>query len=138
MPKLTAPAQKRLNAAHPLLIKLFTACLADPKCPRFTVLDSQRDRQAQERAFSLGHSKAHFGQSAHNWTPALALDVVPYPIDWDDLPRFKVLGAFVEAKARQLGIPMSWGGRWKSFKDYPHYQLEPWREFAAKARLFGV
>ena len=137
MPKLTAPAQKRLNAAHPLLIKLFTACLADPMCPRFTVLDSQRDRQAQERAFSLGHSKAHFGQSAHNWTPALALDVVPYPIDWDDLPRFKVLGAFVEAKARQMGIPLVWGGRWR-FKDYPHYQLEPWREFAAKAKLFGV
>lgn len=138
MPKLTAPAQARLDLAHPQLKKLFAACLADPACPPFTVLDSQRGRQAQEKAFSLGNSKAHFGQSAHNWTPALALDVVPYPIDWDNLVRFKALGKFVTAKAATLGIPISWGGAWKSFKDYPHYEMSPWREFAKKAKLFGV
>jgi peptidoglycan LD-endopeptidase CwlK len=138
MPKLSAASQKRLDAAHPLLIKLFKACISDPMCPDFTVLDSQRGRAAQEKAFSAGNSKAHFGQSPHNWTPSIALDVVPYPIDWEDLPRFKVLGAFVEAKARELGIPISWGGRWRSFKDYPHYELTPWRDFAKKSKLFGV
>ena len=138
MPKLSAAAQKRLDAAHPLLIKLFTACLADPKCPAFTVLDSQRGREAQEKAFNAGNSKAHFGQSPHNWTPSIALDVAPLPIDWEDLKAFKTLGVFVEAKAVALKIPVSWGGRWKSFKDYPHFELTPWRDHAKKAKLFGV
>jgi peptidoglycan L-alanyl-D-glutamate endopeptidase CwlK len=138
MAKLSAASQKRLDAAHPLLIKLFTACLADPACPAFTVLDSQRGREAQEKAFNAGNSKAHFGQSPHNWTPSIALDVAPLPIDWENLAAFKALGAFVEAKAAALKIPVGWGGRWKSFKDYPHFELTPWRDFAKKSKLFGV
>ncbi|HXE39922.1 MAG TPA: hypothetical protein VN639_15765, partial [Azonexus sp.] len=113
MPSLSASSQARLDLAHPLLAKLFMACAADPACPPFAVLDSQRDRQAQEKAFSLGNSKAHFGQSAHNWAPAVACDVVPYPVDWNNLARFKALGAFVTAKARTLGIDITWGATWK-------------------------
>lgn len=138
MPKLSAASQKRLDAAHPMLVKLFAACLADPACPAFTVLDSQRGREAQEKAFNAGNSKAHFGQSPHNWSPSIALDVAPLPIDWEDIKAFKTLGAFVEAKAVALKIPVSWGGRWKSFKDYPHFELTPWRDFAKKSKLFGA
>jgi hypothetical protein len=110
MPKLSAASQTRLAGAHPQLRKLFAACAADPNCPPFAVLDSQRGRQAQEKAFALGRSKAHFGQSAHNWSPAIAVDVAPYPVNWTKLERFKALGAFVTAKAKALGIPVSWGG----------------------------
>ncbi|MGX1309356.1 hypothetical protein AB7M35_004114 [Amorphus suaedae] len=31
----------------------------------------------------------------------------------------------VKAAARELGVPVEWGGDWRSFKDYPHWQL-PW------------
>ncbi len=136
MPTLSASSQARLDLAHPLLRKLFAACAADPECPPFAVLDSQRGRQAQEKAFALGHSRAHFGQSAHNWSPAVALDVVPYPIDWNNLTRFKALSAFVLAKAAKLGVPITWGGSWKSLKDMPHYELTPWRDWAAKSKPF--
>jgi peptidoglycan L-alanyl-D-glutamate endopeptidase CwlK len=30
--------------------------------------------------------------------------------------------------ARELGIPLEWGGSWKSFQDTPHFQL-PWKEY---------
>lgn len=135
MPSLSASSQARLDAAHPLLKKLFLACASDPACPPFAVLDSQRGRQAQEKAFSLGNSKAHFGQSAHNWSPAVACDVVPYPIDWNNLARFKALGVFVTAKARSLGIDVSWGGAWPKFKDYPHYELANWRDLVATKKV---
>jgi peptidoglycan L-alanyl-D-glutamate endopeptidase CwlK len=135
MPTLNASSQARLKLAHPLLRQLFAACASDPACPPFAVLDSQRGKQAQEKAFSLGHSRAHFGQSAHNWAPAVAVDVVPYPIDWNNLARFKALGAFVTAKARTLGIDVTWGASFAKLKDYPHYELSNWRDLVAAKKV---
>jgi peptidoglycan L-alanyl-D-glutamate endopeptidase CwlK len=128
--KLGSTSRARLALAHPKLQELFKACAADPTCPDFTILESQRGRVEQERAFALGHSRAHFGKSAHNWSPAIALDVVPYPVDWKDLKRFRVLAAFIKKKAAALGIPLVWGGDWPKLKDMPHYELGPsWRSW---------
>ena len=68
MPTLSSASRQRLDGAHPLLRELFLA-VADKAA--IEVLESQRGRSAQERAFALGHSRAHFGQSAHNWSPAI-------------------------------------------------------------------
>lgn len=133
MPKFGARSKKNLAGAHPLLQQLFNDVIQHIDC---SVLDSQRGRVDQEKAFKLGHSKAHFGQSAHNWAPAVALDVVPSPLDWDDTAAFKALGKVVTARAKALNIPISWGGSWKTFKDYPHYELDPWRTWAKQSKLF--
>lgn len=37
----------------------------------------------------------------------------------------------VKTAARELGVPVEWGGDWRSFKDYPHWQL-PWRAYPAE------
>jgi len=124
MPKLSTASQTRLNGAHPSLKKLFTAVA---ETENIIILDGQRGREAQEKAYSQGHSRAHFGQSAHNWNPALALDVCPYPIDWNDIPRFVALSKVVKAKAKELGISITYGGGWKKIKDYPHYELTDWK-----------
>lgn len=133
---MTIHHAERLDHAHPLLKRLFEAVSADPTCPDFVVLDAQRGRAAQEKAFNEGHSRAHFGQSAHNWTPALALDICPYPIDWNDFDRFKALAVVVKNHAAESGIPIGWGGDWIKLKDMPHYELTPWRDFAKKAEPF--
>lgn len=130
MPDLSPASRQRLDGAHPLLRELFLAVAA--KAP-IEVLESQRGRSAQERAFALGHSRAHFGSSAHNWSPAIALDVVPAPLDWTDLPRFRALAMLVKAEAKARGIPLAWGGDWARLKDMPHYELDPWRKFALEA-----
>jgi peptidoglycan L-alanyl-D-glutamate endopeptidase CwlK len=101
------------------------------------VLESQRGRSAQERAFALGHSRAHFGHSAHNWSPAIALDVVPTPLDWTDLDRFRALAALVKAEARARSVPLAWGGDWVRLRDMPHYELDPWRRFAVEATPYA-
>lgn len=134
MPKLSALSRRRLDGAHPLLQKLFSA-VAEER--RIQILDGQRGRAAQERAFASGHSRAHFGQSAHNWSPAIALDVVPLPLDWNDLGAFAELAGAVKARARSLGIPIAWGGDWTAIRDMPHYELDPWRSFAAHARPYA-
>ena len=54
----------------------------------FKFLDATRGRAAQELAFKLGRTKAHFGQSAHNFVPAIAMDLFPAPYDWDNTQAF--------------------------------------------------
>lgn len=62
-------------------------------------------------------------KSKHNYYPSKAVDVVPYPLDWNDIDSFKQLASVVKDKALELGIDVEWGGDWKSFKDYPHWQI---------------
>lgn len=63
-------------------------------------------------------------KSKHNYYPSKAVDVVPYPLDWNDIDSFKLLGSVVKRKAMELGIDIEWGGDWNSFKDYPHFQIK--------------
>ena len=63
-------------------------------------------------------------KSKHNYSPSKAVDVVPYPLDWNNLESFKLLGSVVKRKAMELGIDIEWGGDWNSFKDYPHFQIK--------------
>jgi peptidoglycan LD-endopeptidase CwlK len=134
MPKLSALSRRRLDGAHPLLQKLFAAVAEEAA---ILILDGQRGRAAQERAFALGHSRAHFGHSAHNWMPAIALDVAPAPLVWSDAESFATLAQLVKAKAVALGVPIAWGGDWAQLRDMPHYELDPWRSFAAKAKPYA-
>lgn len=136
-------SKQRLAGAHPLLQKIMNEAINHYD---FMVLDSQRDRAAQERAFKQGNSKVHFGQSAHNWAPSIALDVAPFPIDWNDLGRFKVLQLeIILPIAQKMQIPIRQGIDWNrdgnlsndGWDDYPHVELHPWREWAKKSHLFG-
>ncbi|OJU02811.1 MAG: hypothetical protein BGN87_06355 [Rhizobiales bacterium 65-79] len=153
MAKFSAVSLARLEGAHPLLQKVMNAAIEKFN---FMILQSQRDRADQEKALRKGNTHAHFGQSAHNWAPAIALDVAPYPLDWNDRQRFialsKVVGCFNPATgfgygiAKELMVPLRWGGDWnfngiltdEHLSDLPHYELHPWREWAKHSRLFGA
>ena len=88
----------------------------------FTVLCGHRGREAQERAFDEGNSKARWGQSPHNKKPSDGIDVAPYPIDWNDTEAFTLLATYVLAVAAEKGIPLRWGGHFRSIKDLPHFE----------------
>lgn len=133
---------ERLSRAHPLLQKIMHEAIK--KAP-FMILDSQRGRAAQELAFRQGRTKAHFGNSAHNWSPSVALDVAPLPVNWKNTTPFVILGQkIILPIAAAMRIPIRWGADWnmnsnlrdESFVDMPHYELFPWREFAKKSKLF--
>ena len=142
MPTLDKASAQRLAKAHPLLRKLFTEVA---KRADIVILESQRGRAAQELAYRTKRSKARFGQSAHNWTPAIALDVCPKPIDWKNTKALvKLAKEIVLPLAKELNIPLRWGGVWdmdgrtedEKFVDMPDYKLSPWRNFAKDAALF--
>lgn len=61
--------------------------------------------------------------SQHNYLPSRAVDVAPYPIDWNDIKRFEDMAKVILDSANKLGIKITWGGKWK-MKDYPHFEIE--------------
>ena len=69
-------------------------------------------------------TKVKFPNSKHNVMPSNAVDVMPYPIDWNDMNRLQDFAATVKARAKSLGIEVQWGGDWKSFFDGPHWQVK--------------
>lgn len=52
-----------------------------------------------------------------------AIDIAPYPINWRDIKRFKLLGEHIKKVAEKNNIKVKWGGDFVSFKDYPHFEL---------------
>lgn len=87
------------------------------------VLCGTRGQKEQDEAFANGTSTKRYPNSKHNTSPSLAVDVVPYPIDWSDIQRFKDLAVIIKSVAAKLGVDIRWGGDWHTFKDYPHWEL---------------
>lgn len=120
MPKLSTKSQTKLNTCHSDLIKLIEAVAETEKC---AVICGFRGRHEQEKAYMAGKSKAKWGQSKHNLKPSHAVDVVPVPLNWEDIPAFEKLGEKIMAKAKELGISIRWGRDFTNLKDYPHFEL---------------
>lgn len=104
----------------------------------FSIVCGHRDKTEQEKAYKNGTSKAHFGQSAHNYNPSFAVDVYPYPmplkqvkgvieIDSDSKEWDKMIYAFKSA-AKQHGIEIDCGIDWKKLKDKPHIEIKNWKK----------
>ena len=117
---LSKTSRQKLNTCHSDLIRLIEAVAAEEKC---TVICGFRGRYEQEQAYREGKSKAKFGQSKHNLKPSQAVDVVPLPLDWNDIPAFEKLGEKIMAKADEMGIKIKWGKNFKGLVDYPHFEL---------------
>jgi peptidoglycan L-alanyl-D-glutamate endopeptidase CwlK len=125
---------------HPMLKLVVDEVI---KTVDFSILDGSRGRAEQERAFRAGHSKVHFGDSAHNWSPSIAMDLTPYPLDYDNLASFRRLAKAIMAAGKLHAVPLRWGadwdmdGDWKDerFLDWGHFELNPWREWARESNL---
>lgn len=97
----------------------------------FTVLEGFRSNERQDELFRQGKSKLEAGKSKHNHLPSFAVDVCPYPIDWDNRRRFYLLAGFMFQAASSIGVTLRWGGDWdgdwdhsdQSFFDLPHFEL---------------
>ena len=142
MPRFSKGSADRLSRAHPLLQKLMNAAIKEFD---FVVLGSMRGRADQELAYKLGRTMVHFGNSAHNWTPAIALDICPYPVDWSNTKAFITMQMeVIKPLAAKLDVPIRQGMDWnmngvitdEHFIDYPHVELHPWREWAKKSKPF--
>jgi peptidoglycan L-alanyl-D-glutamate endopeptidase CwlK len=97
----------------------------------FTVLEGHRSGERQNELFRQGKSKLKAGQSRHNSLPSKAVDICPYPIDWDDHRRFYFLAGLIKQAAHDCGVRVRLGADWdgdglfsdQTFHDLPHVEL---------------
>lgn len=128
MPKFSQKSLDKLNTCHPDLIKLFTEVIKEYDC---TILVGHRGEAEQNEAFAKGNSKLKYPNSKHNKKPSLAVDVAPYPIDFNNIERFKQMIEVVKKKAKELNIDIISGSDWddnpdtpNKFNDLPHFELK--------------
>lgn len=98
-----------------------------------TVLEGHRTAERQEMLFRSGMSKLDgvTKKSRHQSDPSQAVDIAPYPIDWDDAKRFYHVAGVIISCAHELDIPIRFGGDWdgdgsfkdQRFHDLPHFEL---------------
>ncbi len=117
----TASAQRLLTCDHQLQA-LFSEVI---KHADHSILCGHRGEQEQREAYETGASQLNWPDSKHNYMPSKALDAAPYPINWGDIGAFLAFGAIVKECAVRMGIKVRWGGDFKSWKDYPHWELAP-------------
>ena len=47
-----------------------------------------------------------------------AVDIAPYPVDWENLARFDYLAGAMFSYASMMGIKLRWGGDWDGNKEF--------------------
>lgn len=122
MAKFSKESLEELTTCDKRLIQI---CEIAIKKFDFKVICGRRGLKTQNKAYYAGKSKLKYPKSKHNTNPSLAVDIAPWPINWNDIDRFIKLGYYVKGIADALGIKISWGGDWKTFKDYPHFEIIP-------------
>lgn len=130
MPSFGTTSKERLSTCH---IKLQWVMEKVVEQYDITVICGHRDEQAQNDAYHNGYSKTQWPNSKHNQMPSIAVDIAPYPIDWNNTDRFIYMAGLVMGIASEMGITLRWGGNWdrdqqilaedQTFQDYGHFEL---------------
>lgn len=128
MPSFGEKSRNNLNSAHPKLQELFNEVIKHYDC---SVLCGFRGKEEQQRAYKDKKSSKQFPHSKHNRLPSNAVDVAPWPIEWENLKRFYYFAGFVKGVALSMGIKIRWGGDWdgdtdlddQQLNDLPHFEI---------------
>lgn len=157
--KLGQRSLARLDGVHPSLVRVVVraAAMADT-ADDFTVIEGVRSKEQCYINFGKGRTAAQCkaaGVPASYAAPTAAkvtwlsnplaskhvvqksghghaVDLAPYPIDWNDYARFDRLGALIMAAAKVEKVAIRWGADWdrdgklreRGETDSPHFELD--------------
>lgn len=134
MPKFSQESFSKLSTCHIDLRTIFFEVIKYFDC---TILEGYRDEADQEADFKAGKTQLHWPNGRHNSRPSLAVDVAPYPVEFNHPNRFYWFAGYVMATAEQLKQQgkithsLRYGGDWNSnkeiddqtFDDLVHFEL---------------
>jgi peptidoglycan LD-endopeptidase CwlK len=123
--KLGERSIQRMKGVHPDLVKVVMRAIEISEID-FTVLEGVRLLARQKQLVKQGASKTM--RSRHLTGHAVDLGAwVGGRVAWDWPLYYKIADAVKQA-AKDVGVPIEWGGDWRTFKDGPHWQL-PWKDY---------
>lgn len=128
-----------LEGVHPNLVKVVKRAIEITE-QDFMVLEGVRALARQQQLYAQGRTKPgpkvtwtlnsnHFVNKKTGY--GHAVDLVPYPVDWNDLAKFDAMARAMFQAANELNIPIRWGADWdrdgvwreRGETDSPHFEL---------------
>lgn len=123
--KLGTRSKLRLRNVHPKLRAVVERAIEITECD-FTVLEGLRTEKRQKQLVASGASrtmKSYHLKQATGYAHAVDLGAwVGNHVRWD-WPLYHKIAEAMKQAAKELDVPLTWGGDWKSFKDGPHFQV---------------
>lgn len=135
---LSNKSLNKMEGVHPTLIRLIKESIVDSPFD-FAITQGVRSAAYQHELYQQGRTKpgriitnadGYRRKSNHQVKEdglGYAVDfVIVNPdssYDWNSINKYIAVGEHICNVAKELGIQVSWGGRWTSFKDYVHVEL---------------
>lgn len=131
----------RLVGVHPRLVAIVRRAI-ELTNQDFMVLEGVRTPARQRELYARGRTKPgpkvtwtmnsnHFVNKSTGY--GHAVDLCPFPVDWNDLGKFDAISVAMFAASEELKIPIRWGADWdrdgkpreRGETDSPHFELVP-------------
>jgi len=135
MPHFSTASKEKLATCHQDLQTIFNYVIQSFDC---TIICGERTKESQNDAYDDGFSKVRYPKSKHNSHPSMAVDAIPWPIEWGNLKRMKYFAGYVMGIAETLKrygaithdliTGLDWDDdtilKDTTFVDHPHFQLK--------------
>ncbi len=125
MPHFGKRSKQRLKGVDTKLVNVLNELV---KIMDVTIIEGLRSQERQDELVAKGASKTRYSKHIQG----KAVDLAPYPIDWEDRERFHYMGGMVRGIGQQLNVNIRWGGDWdsdgeikdNSFDDLVHVEIK--------------
>jgi peptidoglycan L-alanyl-D-glutamate endopeptidase CwlK len=128
-----------LTGVHPALVKVVKRAIEITE-QDFVVIEGLRTQARQDELWAQGRTKPG---PIVTWTKdasshgiqedglGYAVDIAPYPVDWNDLKKFDAIAKAMFTAAEEFGVRLRWGADWnmngtpreRGESDSPHFEL---------------
>ena len=136
---LSQRSLNNLNGVHPKLVAVVKRAI-DITTQDFVVIEGVRTQARQDELWAQGRTKPG---PIVTWTKDAsshgigkdgyghAVDICPYPVDWNDLKKFDAIAKAMFDAAAEQGVRLGWGADWnmngtpreRGESDSPHFEL---------------
>jgi len=110
MYKFGKRSRERLKGVDTRLINVLNELI---KMMDVTIIEGVRTKERQAELLKQGATKVKYSKHMEG----KAVDLAPYPIDWENRDGFYYMGGMIRGIAKQLGLKIRFGGDWDSDGD---------------------
>ncbi len=110
MYKFGKRSRERLKGVDTRLINVLNELI---KMMDVTIIEGVRTKERQAELLKQGATKVKYSKHMEG----KAVDLAPYPIDWENRDGFYYMGGMIRGIAKQLNLRIRFGGDWDSDGD---------------------
>jgi len=110
MYKFGKRSRERLKGVDTRLINVLNELI---KMMDVTIIEGVRTKERQAELLKQGATKVKYSKHMEG----KAVDLAPYPIDWENRDGFYYMGGMIRGIAKQLNLKIRFGGDWDSDGD---------------------